>query len=170
MFCSPLSCHGYKHSPRPVCARRNRFFNFIGKASDCVNFKGYSWNSNQISSKLKLMVLTLKLSWIQRKQNIYLVSHTKNPRSHYQLLKEQKRASLVAQGSRVCLPMQETGIQSLIWEDLACCGAMEPMRHNCWASALEPESCSHWSLCAYRPFSPTAKVTATKNPFTATRE
>ena len=28
------------------------------------------------------------------------------------------------------LPMQETWVQSLIWEDIACHGATNPVRHN----------------------------------------
>ena len=38
--------------------------------------------------------------------------------------------------------MQETRVQSLIWEDPTCHGATKPVHHNCWTSALEPiESC-----------------------------
>ena len=39
-----------------------------------------------------------------------------------------------------CLPMQETLVRSLIWEDPPCCGATTPMRNNSWACALEPGS------------------------------
>ena len=38
--------------------------------------------------------------------------------------------SLVAQWLRICLPMQGTWVQALVWEDLTCCGATKPMRHN----------------------------------------
>ena len=34
--------------------------------------------------------------------------------------------------------MQETQVQTLIWEDLTCRRATEPMHHNYWACALEP--------------------------------
>ena len=37
------------------------------------------------------------------------------------------RASLVAQWQRICLPMHETPIWSLIREDPTCCGATKPM-------------------------------------------
>ena len=43
--------------------------------------------------------------------------------------------SLVAQWLRVCLPMQGTRVRALVWEDPTCCGATEPMSHNCWACA-----------------------------------
>ena len=42
-------------------------------------------------------------------------------------------ASLVAQWLRVCLPMQETRVQALVWEDPTCRGATRPVSHNYWA-------------------------------------
>ena len=42
-----------------------------------------------------------------------------------------KRASLVAQWLRICLPMQGTGVQALIREDPTCRGATKSMCHNC---------------------------------------
>ena len=67
-------------------------------------------------------------------------------------------ASLVAQWWRICLPMQETQVQSLIQEDPTHCGATKPMQRSCWACALEPGSRSCWahalrcwSLCALGP-------------------
>ena len=35
--------------------------------------------------------------------------------------------SLVVQWLRICLPMQETKVQSLAWEDATCCRATEPV-------------------------------------------
>ena len=37
---------------------------------------------------------------------------------------------LVVQWLRVHLPMQETWVQSLVWEDPSCCGAAEPVSSN----------------------------------------
>ena len=34
---------------------------------------------------------------------------------------------------RVCLPMQGTWVQSLVWEDFTCCRATNPVHHNYWA-------------------------------------
>ena len=48
--------------------------------------------------------------------------------------------SLVAQWVRICLPMQGTQVQPLVWEDFTCHGETEPVRHNYWARALEPRS------------------------------
>ena len=47
-----------------------------------------------------------------------------------------KRASLVVQWLRMRLPMQVTGIRSLVQEDPTCRGATKPTGHN------------YWSLCA----------------------
>ena len=41
-----------------------------------------------------------------------------------------KRASLVAQWLRICLPMQGTRVRALVWEDPTCCGATGPVSHN----------------------------------------
>ena len=38
--------------------------------------------------------------------------------------------SLVAQWLRICLPMQGTQVQALVWEDPTCCGAAKPLRYN----------------------------------------
>ena len=40
-------------------------------------------------------------------------------------------ASLVAQWLRVCLQMQGTRVQALVWEDPTCRGATRPVSHNC---------------------------------------
>ena len=50
-------------------------------------------------------------------------------------LKKKKRASLVVQWLRVCLPMQGTRVRALVWEDPTCRRATKPVRHNCWACA-----------------------------------
>ena len=54
-------------------------------------------------------------------------------------------ASLVAQWLRVCLPMKETRVRALIWEDPTCRGATKPVRHNYWACILEPPSHNYWA-------------------------
>ena len=46
----------------------------------------------------------------------------------------------------ICLPMQETQVLSLVWEDLTCHGETEPMHHNFRACALEPRSHNYWTL------------------------
>ena len=39
-------------------------------------------------------------------------------------------ASLLAQWLRICLPMQGTRVQALVWENPTCHGANGPMNHN----------------------------------------
>ena len=41
-----------------------------------------------------------------------------------------KRASLVVQWLRVCLPVQGTRVRALVWEDPACRGAAGPVSHS----------------------------------------
>ena len=48
-------------------------------------------------------------------------------------IKSSSRASLVAQWLRICLPMQGTRVQALVWEDPTCHGATGPVSHNYWA-------------------------------------
>ena len=40
------------------------------------------------------------------------------------------RTSLVSQWLRICLPVQGTQVQSLVWEDYTCPGAARPVRCN----------------------------------------
>ena len=44
--------------------------------------------------------------------------------------KTRSGASLVAQWLRICLLMQETRVQALVWEDPTCRGATRPVSHN----------------------------------------
>ena len=48
--------------------------------------------------------------------------------------------SLVAQWLRICLLMQGTRVQALVWEDPTCCRATKPVHHNYWACALSPRA------------------------------
>ena len=43
------------------------------------------------------------------------------------------------------LPMQETWVQSLVWEDSTSHGATEPVSHNYWASVLGPMHDNQWA-------------------------
>ena len=48
-------------------------------------------------------------------------------------------------GGRVRLPMQESRVRFLIWEDATCHGATKPRGHNYWACALETRSYDSWA-------------------------
>ena len=56
-------------------------------------------------------------------------------------------ASLVVQCLTICLPMQGTGLRSLVWEDPTCLWATKSIGHNYWASTLEPMLCNQTSHC-----------------------
>ena len=50
----------------------------------------------------------------------------------------------MVQWLRICLPMQGTRVQALVWEDPTCCGATKSAHHHYWACALEPASQKYW--------------------------
>ena len=68
-----------------------------------------------------------------------------NERSPHTATKSSRRASLVAQWLRICLPMQGTRVRALVREDPTCRGATKPVHHNYWACALEPGSHNYWA-------------------------
>ena len=46
------------------------------------------------------------------------------------ILRLEGRASLVVQWLRICLSVQETWVQSLVWEDPTCRRVIKPICHN----------------------------------------
>ena len=70
--------------------------------------------------------------------------------------------SLVVQWLRICLPIQGTWVQSLVWEDPTCHGAIKPVCHNYCArvpqllkpTRLEPVLCNKRSPCTTTKSSP----------------
>ena len=93
-----------------------------------------------------------------------LIWKGQNCSSEYKALKWALRAFLVAQWLRICLPMQGTWVQALVWEDPTCRGATKPLRHKYWACTLEPASHNYWSPC-----SATREATAMRSLHTATK-
>ena len=65
--------------------------------------------------------------------------------------KSSRGISLMVQWLKTCLPMQGTGVRSLVWEDFTCSRATKSVGYNYWAGALEPASCNYWSLHALEP-------------------
>ena len=65
--------------------------------------------------------------------------------SNFSNIKKRIGTSLVVQWLRICLPMHGTWVRALVWEDLTCCGAAKPMRHNYWACTLEPTCHNYWA-------------------------
>ena len=64
---------------------------------------------------------------------------------HFHSFFKKEWASLVVQWLRIRLPMQETRVRALVWEDPTCRGVTKPVRHNYWACALEPASHNYWA-------------------------
>ena len=63
------------------------------------------------------------------------------------LLKGEIWTSLVAQWLRNCLPMQETQVQPLLWEDFTCRGANKPREPQLSSPCvLEPMLCNEEPL------------------------
>ena len=73
-------------------------------------------------------------------------------------IKNHRRASLIVQWLRICLPKQVTKVSSLVREDPTCCGAAKPQRHNYWARTPQPMLHNKRSHCKEQP------------PLSATRE
>ena len=69
-------------------------------------------------------------------------------------------------GWRVCLPMQEMWVWSLVWEDSTCHEANKPVRHNYWVHALEPVSHNYWApvLRLLKPRHPRAHALQQEKP------
>ena len=75
--------------------------------------------------------------------------HPETPQNSSQ---DKSRTSLVVQWERICLPMQGTGVWSLVWEDPTCrgtlnsCAPTEPAHlelgsRNCWSPHM-PGACA----------------------------
>ena len=79
---------------------------------------------------------------------------------------------------RIHLPVQETWVLSLIWENPTCHAASKPMHHNYRACALESGSCKCWAHMPQllKPAPPKAcalqqeKPQQMRSPHTAMRE
>ena len=69
----------------------------------------------------------------------------KDKKNMKEVMKEDKRASLVAQWLRINLSMQGTQVWALIQEDPICRRATGHMHHSYWACTLEPVSHNYWA-------------------------
>ena len=64
-----------------------------------------------------------------KKYGFCLGSGYQKPETDIQV--HERRASLVAQWLRICLLMQGTRVQALVWEDPTCHGGAGPVSHSC---------------------------------------
>ena len=92
--------------------------------------------------------------------------------SSFTFMKKLFRDSLVTHWRRIPLPMQETQVRSLIWEDPTRLGAVEPAHHNYWACAPDPGSpqATTTEARAWSPCFATSEATAMRSSCTTTRE
>ena len=84
---------------------------------------------NEKEMKETITEINKTKSWFFEK-----INKTDKPLARF-IKKKREGASLVAQWLRLCLPMQGTWVQALVWEDPTCRGATRPVRHNYWACA-----------------------------------
>ena len=61
---------------------------------------------------------------------------------------------MVVQGMGLHLPMQETWVQSLVWEDSTCCRATKLVCHNYWACVLQLLKPDHLEPVLHKKRSP----------------
>ena len=102
---------------------------------------------NEIETKKAIAKINKTKSWFLEKMNKWItldrLIKKKRERTEINKIRNGKgegttdtaeiqniRASLVAQWLRVCLPMQETRVRALVWEDPTCHGAPRPVSHN----------------------------------------
>ena len=72
---------------------------------------------------------------MDKEDMVYTYTHTHthtntHTMEYYSAIKKNERASLVIQWLRICLPMQGTRVQALVWEDPTCRRAARPVSHN----------------------------------------
>ena len=60
----------------------------------------------------------------------------------------------MVQWIRICLPMQETQVRSLVQKDPTCIGEARPGHHSRWACILEPRSRNYSAHVSQRERSP----------------
>ena len=103
-----------------------------------IFFFMHRWGQRGKGRKFNLVQshYTQRLSRHWRDLRNYLVHHLMLKMKKVNTrVKRLSRASLVAQWLRICLPMQGTRVQALVWEDPTCRGATRPVSHNYWDCA-----------------------------------
>ena len=92
------------------------------------------------------------MSWLLRSQPRQAKQgRSVSPRQEKKKGKSAPGTCLVVQWLRICLPMQETHVQSLAQEDPTCHEAAQPVCCNYWACTLELLRLACWSPRALEP-------------------
>ena len=91
---------------------------FSNESVLCIRWPKYwSFNFSISPSKEYSGLISFRVDWLI------------NPKGTGHSLAQQG-TSLMVQWLKICLPMKETSVQSLIWEDPTCHTAIKPMHHN----------------------------------------
>ena len=85
-------------------------------------FKNYGTTTKGVTKRIKYLGINLP----KETKDPY----TENYKTLMKEIKDDTRASLVAQWLRVCLLLQGTQVRALVWEDPTCRGAAGPVSHN----------------------------------------
>ena len=85
------------------------------------------------------MLVAVTYAWILHSLQLSSPPATTNEvmGQNNRIIKEKLRTPLVPQGLTICLPMQETRVQSLVWEDPTCLGATKFMCQSYWVHVLQ---------------------------------
>ena len=94
---------------------------------------------------LRLEVGETKCDFDAKSRSNWLGIYTNDSTLQISSLKKYCWASLVAQWLGVRLLVQGTRVRALVQEDPTCHRATGPVRHDCWACALEPPSHDSWA-------------------------
>ena len=97
------------------------------------------WRSYMCLPKSPIVIVCCFMVLNHMRRSSDLVS-SKISSNKVAFITENLRASVVDQWKRICLPMQETQVQSLVWEDCTCRGAPKSAHRNYWVCALGPGS------------------------------
>ena len=122
---------------------RNKLATLVTRVPSCNISKGQEKNNFQSG-----ILYLYELSNLMRIKSFQL--YTDSESLHSDISYENFRTSLVAKWVRIYLPIERTGVGSLVWEDSTCWRAMKPVCHN------------YWSPCAQRLFS-TREATAMRS-------
>ena len=89
---------------------------------------------NQVNAHQIGLSSVLQRNFISKRGSNYICT-LKLGNSLWQDRSHREQASLVVKCLRICLSMQGTWVQTLVWEDSTCLGATKPVCPSYWAHA-----------------------------------
>ena len=142
----------YIENPKDATRKLLELISEFGNVAGCkINaqkslaflYTNYEKSETEIKETLPFTVATKRIKYL----GINLPRETKdlyaeNYKTLMKEIKDDTRASLVAQWLRICLPMQGTRVRALVWEDPTCHGATRPRSEE---RRVGKECRSRWS-------------------------